>query len=103
MKAIFYHGQPFFLTHGGAQTLTESLMREIAALGVQVEPARWWDDRQRGDILHFMNRPSSALVEGARRNGFKSVLTENMDQTSSRPALALWLRHFILQCDRSTG
>src|SRR2546430_777095 len=33
MKVLFYYANPFFLAHGGTQTLIESLMREIAALG----------------------------------------------------------------------
>jgi glycosyltransferase involved in cell wall biosynthesis len=103
MKVIFYHANPFFLAHGGTQTLVEALMREIAGLGVEVEPARWWDERQRGDILHFINRPGSSLVQGARQKGFKTVMTENIDQTSSRPTFQLWLRRFAFQCDRTMG
>jgi len=57
MKILFSHSQPFFLAHGGAQTLLEALMRELAGLGVDVEPERWWDENQTGDIIHYMNRP----------------------------------------------
>lgn len=103
MKAIFYCANPFFLMHGGTQTLLEALMREIRALGVDVEPARWWDDRQQGDILHFMNRPTRTLVHAAREKGFKLVMTETIDETASRPPLQLWLRRFVLQCDRAVG
>lgn len=78
-------------------------MREIAALGVEVEPVRWWDDRQHGDIIHFMNRPTRWLVEAAKKKGFRLVMTENLDQTSSRTPFALWLRKFALQCDRALG
>lgn len=103
MKVLFYSAHPFFLAHGGTQTLIESLMREIGRLGVEVEPARWWDDRQRGDILHFINRPSSSLVSGAKQKGIRTVMTENIDQTSSRPGLQLWLRRLVFQCDRMIG
>jgi glycosyltransferase involved in cell wall biosynthesis len=103
MKALFYCANPFFLMHGGTQTLLEALMREIAALGVEVEPARWWDDRQRGDILHFMNRPTRTLVDAARQKGFKTVMTETLDATSSRPTWQLWTRRFAFGCDRLLG
>jgi len=103
VKVIFYHANPFFLAHGGTQTLIESLMSEIAQLGVEVEPARWWDDRQRGDILHFINRPGTSLLHGARQKGIRTVMTENIDETSSRSGLQLWLRRFAFQCDRAIG
>ena len=103
MKVIFYYANPFFLAHGGTQTLIESLMREIAALGVEVQPARWWDDKQSGDVLHFISRPTSTLVLGAKQKGFSTIMTENLDQTSSRKRLALWLRKVAFQWDRFTG
>ena len=103
MKAIFHCDHPFFLAHGGSQTLLESLMREIAGWGVEVEPARWWDDRQKGDILHVLNRPPGSLIQAAREKGFKTVMTENIDQTSSRPRFALWLRRFVLRSDQALG
>src|SRR5215475_8108291 len=103
MKSIFYCNFPFFLAHGGAQTLIESLMREIAALGVEVEPLRWWDDKQTGDIIHFMNRPTQWLVDAARQKGLKTVMTENIDQTASRRPFELWLRKLALRCDRVLG
>lgn len=103
MKSIFYCNNPFFLGHGGSQTLLEALMREIAALGVEVEPVRWWDDKQSGDIIHFMNRPTQWLVDGARQKGLKTVMTENIDHTASRGPFELWLRKFALQCDRVLG
>ncbi len=43
MKVLFSCSIPFFLAHGGSQTLAEALMRELQQLGVEVEPARWWD------------------------------------------------------------
>lgn len=103
MKVLFYSPNPFFLAHGGTQTLLESLMREIAGHGVDVEPARWWDDQQTGDILHFMNRPTHTLVHCARQKGFKTVMTENIDQTASRPPLDLWLRRSLFSADRVLG
>jgi glycosyltransferase involved in cell wall biosynthesis len=84
MKVLFSNGLPFFLAHGGTQTLLESVMRELAGLGVEVEPERWWDENQKGDIIHYMNRPPLLNVRLARQKGFKVVMTENLDQTGSR-------------------
>jgi glycosyltransferase involved in cell wall biosynthesis len=84
MKVLFSNSLPFFLAHGGTQTLLESLMRELAGLGVEIEPERWWDEKQTGDILHYMNRPPLLNVRAARAKGFKVMMTENLDQTASR-------------------
>lgn len=84
MKVLFFNNPPFFLAHGGMQTLTEALMRELAALGVEVEPERWWDAGQKGDLIHYFLRPSVVDVRLAHDKGFKVVMTENLDFTASR-------------------
>ncbi len=103
MKAVFQCKDPFFLVHGGVQTLLEALMREIRACGVEVEPARWWDETQTGNILHFMNRPTRTQVLAARAKGFGTVMTETLDQTGSRTWTQLWLRKLGFQFDRAMG
>ena len=98
MKVIFSHNLPFFLAHGGMQTLSESLMREIAGLGVEVETERWWDEKQKGDILHYIMRPPYAVnVSLAHEKGFKVIMTENLDQTASRTRLQLFLQRIELK------
>ncbi len=84
MKVLFFNTPPFFLAHGGMQTLIDALMRELAGLGVEVEPERWWDEKQTGDILHHVGRPPIATVRLAHRKGFKVIMTENLGQTASR-------------------
>lgn len=96
MKVLFSLSLPFFLAHGGATTLIQSLWREIAELGVDVEPVRWWDEAQTGDIIHHFTRPSVLYTRLAQQKGFKVVLTQNLDQTASRsPALLLAQRTAI--------
>ncbi len=92
MKVLFSFGLPFFLAHGGSQTLIEALMRELAALGVEVEPVRWWDQNQTGDILHFIGRPSTLVIRLAHQKGFKVVMTDLLDQTASRSNSRLFLQ-----------
>jgi len=91
MKVLFFNSPPFFLAHGGMQTLTQALMRELAGLGVEVEPERWWDDNQTGDIIHYVGRPTAMTVRLAHKKGFKVVMTENLGQTASRG----WQRLFL--------
>ncbi|MBO4715630.1 MAG: glycosyltransferase, partial [Verrucomicrobia bacterium] len=101
MKVIFSHNLPFFLAHGGMQTLSESLMREIAGLGVEVEQERWWDPQQKGDILHYIMRPPYAVnVRLAHEKGFKVIMTENLDQTASRTRTQLFIQRQITRWAR---
>jgi glycosyltransferase involved in cell wall biosynthesis len=84
MKVLFSSSSPFFLAHGGVQTLVESVMRELPGLGVEVEPERWWDEDQKGDVIHYFDRPALLNVQLAKQKGFKVVMTELRDQTASR-------------------
>lgn len=103
MKVLFSHALPFFLAHGGTQTLIESLMRELTGLNVTVEPERWWDETQRGDVLHYFGRPPSALhVRLARQKGFKVVMTESLDQTASRSRVRLFGQQQITRLAQAT-
>ena len=96
MKVLFSHHVPFFLAHGGLQTQIEALMRELRTLGVQVEPERWWDDAQTGDVLQYFGRPASnAVIHAAKRKGFKLVMFENLDQTASRSRRALFAQKIV--------
>ena len=74
----------------GTQTLMGAVMRELAGLGLDTEPERWWDDQQRGDILHYFNRPGMVNLQLAHQKGFKVVMTELLDQTSSRSRTQLF-------------
>ena len=92
MKVIFSHGLPFSLAHGGMQTLIVSLMRELADLGVEVEPERWWDPNQTCDIMHFIQRPHPGIARLAKQRGRKLVMTENYDVVASESRFQLLLR-----------
>ena len=91
MKVIFQHSTPFCLAHGGVQTVAVNLMRELAALGVEVEPVRWWDEDQQANVLHYIGRPAlCSEVKLAQEKGLRVVMTEFLDQTSSRTRAQLW-------------
>ncbi|WCJ60862.1 glycosyltransferase family 4 protein [Fontisphaera persica] len=98
MKILFSHDIPFHLAHGGSQTHIESLMRELAALGEEVEPERWWDEQQTGDIIHYIGRRAPAVnVRLAHQKGYKVVMTEFLDMTASRPRRQLWLQRLLVR------
>lgn len=76
MKILFDHPMPFQLAHGGAQTQIEETMRALQNLGLTVEPLRWWDDSQEGDIVHFFNRPNSLYAKLVKARQRKLVISE---------------------------
>src|SRR2546425_1223221 len=100
MKVLFSHTLPFFLAHGGAQTLIEALMRELANLGVTVEPVRWWDEKQTGDIIHYVCRPNISSIRFAHEKNFKVIMTDLLDQTASRSRARLFLQRTTIQATR---
>lgn len=101
MKIIYSHDTPFFLAHGGSQTYIENVMREMAALGETVEPERWWDAAQTGDILHYVGRRAPVVnVHLAHQKGLRVVMTEFMDMTASRARHQLWLQRQLVRLGR---
>ena len=103
MKVLFSHSLPFFLAHGGSQTLIEALMRELANLGVKVEPVRWWDENQTGDIIHYVGRPNSHNIRLAHEKKFKVVMTDLLDQTASRSRSRLFLQRTVIRTVRTVA
>lgn len=97
MKVIFSHSLPFFLAHGGSQTLIEELMRGLRNCGVDVEPERWWDENQTGDILHFVGRPYRSNVLLAKKKGFKVVLTDLLDTVAARSPSKLFVQRTLMR------
>ncbi|MEY4386313.1 MAG: hypothetical protein RLY20_1596 [Verrucomicrobiota bacterium] len=101
MKVLFSHTLPFALAHGGTQTLIEALMREVANHGVAVEPVRWWDDKQTGDIVHHVCRPNMSAIRFAHEKGIKVVMTDLLDQTASRSRSRLFVQRTAIRATRT--
>jgi glycosyltransferase involved in cell wall biosynthesis len=51
---------------------------------VDVEPVRWWDENQRGDLIHFFGRPAGAYIDFAHAKGWKVVVAELLSGLGSR-------------------
>jgi glycosyltransferase involved in cell wall biosynthesis len=101
VKVIFSHSLPFSLAHGGMQTLIESLMRELALLGVEVEPERWWDQSQSADVMHFFLRPHAGNVHLAKQKGRKTVMTEIFDVVASESRYRQLMRIYATRAARA--
>lgn len=84
MKILFDHPNPFLLAHGGFQIQIEQTKAGLEAAGVEVEHLRWWDDRQRGDILHYFGRAPSNYIQFAQEKKMKVVMEQLLTGLGSR-------------------
>lgn len=84
MKILFNCPVPFCLAHGGAQIQLEQTQAALAAAGVEVEPLRWWDAAQRGDVIHHFGRPPADHIRLAHQKGIKVVIAELLTGQGSR-------------------
>lgn len=88
MKALFDHPNPFLLAHGGFQIQIEQTKKALEANGVEVELLRWWDDQQKGDLIHYFGRPHPVYIRQAQAKGIKVVMSELLTGLGSRSGRA---------------
>jgi glycosyltransferase involved in cell wall biosynthesis len=101
VKILFDHGSAFLLAHGGFQIQIEQTKSALESAGVAVEPLRWWDASQRGDIIHYFGRPPFGYVAAAQRKGFKVVIAPLLTGMGSRSKFKLRAqRIFISACKK---
>ncbi|TAK99096.1 MAG: glycosyltransferase [Verrucomicrobia bacterium] len=94
MKVLFNCLVPFGLAHGGAQIQIEETQRALQGIGVEVEPLRWWDGAQRGDILHHFGRVPANLARLAKAKGMKVVMSDLLTEQGSRPRAQIARQEF---------
>lgn len=97
MKVILNHGTPFSLAHGGVTNIVHRTKEVLEKLGMEVDFLRWWDEKQKGDILFQFCRPPISLVRFAKASGYKFVVEHVMTGLVSRP---LWKRKIQKQIIR---
>jgi glycosyltransferase involved in cell wall biosynthesis len=84
MKILIDHQLPFLLAHGGLQIQIERTKAALEAVGLVVEYLRWWDDSQKGDIIHFFGRANPSHIDFAHAKGMKYVMSELFTGQGSR-------------------
>ncbi len=84
MRVLFNCEVPFMLAHGGAQTQIEQTKAALEAIGVSVEPLRWYDGAQAGDILQHFGRLSVQMTRAAQAKGIKAVMLDLLTEAGSR-------------------
>ncbi len=96
MKILFDH--PFrFCSPMADSRQIEQPKKALEELGVEVEWLRWWDETQKGDIIHFFGRPSHAYVEFAQAKGMKVIMEELLTGLGSRGAAARRLQSSVIR------
>ena len=96
MKILFDVEYPFASAHGGEQVLVEGLMTHLPELGVEVEPLKWWDEKQHGDIINMFYLPSNA-AKFAKIKGIKIVSYVYLDGYTSKGKKELFGRKLFIK------
>jgi len=106
MKVLIDHQLPFLLAHGGLQTQIEQTKAALETAGLEVEYLRWWDDSQKGDIIHFFGRPNPSHIDFAHAKGIKYVMSELLTGQGSRTRAKLKIQagieHILTKCIPAT-
>lgn len=89
MKILFNCSLPFTLAHGGQAIQIQQTMAALQGLGVAVEPLRWWDENQTGDLIHYFGRMSAEQIRFAHQKRVKVVMAELLTAQGSRSAAQL--------------
>ena len=97
---LFDHPNPFLLAHGGFQTQIEQTKRALESVGVEVEWLRWWDDQQKGDLIHYFGRAHPGYIQQAQGKGIKVVMSELLTGLGSRKTGARMAQKIIMNLAR---
>lgn len=84
MKILFDHPEPFLLAHGGFQIQIEQSKWALESVGMDVEWLRWWDDAQKGDLIHYFGRPRAEYLDFAQDKGIRVVIAPLLTGMGSR-------------------
>jgi len=79
---------PFALAHGGQAIQILRTMSALAEIGVTVEPLRWWDETQTGDLIHYFGLMPADQIRFAHQKKIKvliaNLLTAQGSQTGAQ-------------------
>src|SRR5262245_1126346 len=100
MKVLFTYPVPFMLAHGGAQIQIQQTQAALEQVGVTVEPLRWWDEKQTGDILHSFARLPTLHLRLAQEKGMKVVVGDLLTAQGSRSAARRKLQNLVTRAMR---
>jgi glycosyltransferase involved in cell wall biosynthesis len=97
MKVLIDHSSPFLLAHGGAQVQIEQTKSALERIGIEVEFVRWWDDQQRGDVIHYFGSIPHSYLDLARQKKIPVVLTAFLSSPCNRSDFRLSLQGIVIR------
>lgn len=100
MKVLVDCSLPFSLAHGGQAIQIERTMAALAGIGIEVEPLRWWDGDQKGDLIHYFGRMPAEHIRFARQKGMNVVMAELLTAQGSRTPGQLFRQKLITRAVR---
>ncbi len=74
--------------------------KALEASGVEVEWLRWWDNEQRGDLIHYFGRAHPGYIRQAQGKGIKVVMSELLTGLGSRKAGTRMAQKIIMNLAR---
>jgi len=89
MKVLFDHASPFLLSHGGFQVQIQETKAGLENEGIQVEYLRWWDENQKGDLIHYFGLPSLSYLNQMQTKKVPLVCTHLLTGSCNRSDLLL--------------
>lgn len=95
MKILVDHQLPFTLAHGGLQIQIERTKAALETAGLEVEYLRWWDEAQKGDIIHFFGRANPSHIDFAHAKGMRYVMSDLLTGQGSRTRTQLRIQSVI--------
>ncbi len=100
MKLIFDCATPFFLAHGGLTIQVRQTLAALRQLGVEVAYARWWEDDQPADVIHFFGRPTPLYAALCRQKQRRLVISDLLTAQGSYSAGRRRINRLLLAADR---
>ena len=87
MKILVNCTLPFALAHGGQAIQIQRTMAALAEIGVAVEPLRWWDEAQTGDLIHYFGLMPVDQIHFARQKKIKVIIANLLTEQGSQTPL----------------
>ena len=97
MKILINCSLPFALAHGGQAIQIQRTMAALGEIGLAVEPLRWWDEHQTGDLILYFGRMPAEHIRFARQKKIKVVMAELLTAQGSRSPRQLAMQKLISQ------
>ena len=92
MKILVNCTLPFALAHGGQAIQIQRTMASLAEIGVAVEPLRWWDEHQTGDLIHYFGLMPVDQIQFARQKKIKVIIANLLTAQGSQTPLQRGVR-----------